>query len=97
MISLYPEAPGSKTEGPSAQAAAAVDSEARRLRQLCFTAVQQRDMTADECAAILGQSILSIRPRFSELKAQGLIRDSGVRHKNQSGHSATVWTAKPPA
>jgi predicted transcriptional regulator len=47
--------------------------------------------TADEIADELNRSILSIRPRFSELLRQGLIRDTGVRRGNQSGCSAKVW------
>lgn len=51
-----------------------------------------KGMTADECADALGMDRLTVRPRFTELKAAGLIRDTGVRRKNASGKAAKVWT-----
>jgi hypothetical protein len=48
-------------------------------------------MTADEIAAQLGCSILSVRPRVSELNVGGEIEQTGARRKNASGMTATVW------
>lgn len=97
MISLiYPDAPGAKLAGTSTDAATAVAQDAQRLRDECLSLLRTRDLTADECAEILKQSVLSVRPRFSELKAKRQIFDSGVRRKNKSGHSATVWSSKNP-
>lgn len=48
-------------------------------------------MTADECARHLSESVLSIRPRFSELLRANRIEDTGERRKNASGRNATVW------
>jgi len=42
----------------------------------------------------MGKSVLSIRPRISELAAASLIYDTGRRGKNNSGHSAIIWAAK---
>ena len=50
-------------------------------------------LTADECADQLGESILSIRPRVTELKFKGLLADTGVRRENASGRSAAVMKA----
>mgnify|MGYP000322982922 CR=1 FL=1 len=50
-------------------------------------------LTADECAAVLGESVLSIRPRFSELLGAGLIRETGQRRRNASGKMADVLVA----
>jgi hypothetical protein len=47
-------------------------------------------MTADECAHRLGMNILSVRPRFTELKALGLIHDTGLRRRNWSTRMAKV-------
>jgi hypothetical protein len=47
--------------------------------------------TADEIAYALKKHILTVRPRVSELRRMGLIRDSGRRGKNASGHNAIVW------
>lgn len=48
-------------------------------------------MTADEVADRLGASVLSIRPRFTELLTAGKIRDTGERRANASGRRAAVW------
>jgi predicted ArsR family transcriptional regulator len=48
-------------------------------------------LTADEVAEVLGQSILNVRPRVSELAKRGLVRDSGRRGRNASGHKAAKW------
>lgn len=47
--------------------------------------------TADEIADALKRSILTVRPRVSELNKAALIRDSGERRRNASGHGAIVW------
>ena len=47
--------------------------------------------TADEVADRLNQSPLTIRPRVSELRTAGKIRDTGARRRNASGKSAAVW------
>tara|TARA_R100000479_G_C6294062_1_gene167715 strand:+ start:259 stop:561 length:303 start_codon:yes stop_codon:yes gene_type:complete len=51
-------------------------------------------LTADEIAANLGESILSIRPRVSELKKRGLIIKTDRRKRNHSGKAAIVWRAR---
>ena len=89
----YPQTPGFKTGGTSAAAAFEVAEDAATLRARCYELIQLRgDHTADEVAAMLDRSVLSIRPRFTELFKQGRIFKSGVRRKNSSGISATVWT-----
>jgi len=86
----YPITPGAKAEGPSADAARSVD--AHTLRTMCHHVIRAHgSRTADEIARVLGVSILSIRPRLSELRALGLVEDSGDRRKNISGRKATVW------
>jgi hypothetical protein len=52
--------------------------------------------TADEIAQALSASVLSIRPRVSELNRSGEIVQTGARRKNESGLSATVWKIAPP-
>ena len=85
----YPVGAGSKVEGTSSEAAKTVD--ATTLRYEVVAALHYGPMSADHCAKWLGYSILSIRPRFSELKALGVIEDSGQRSKNASGRAAVVW------
>ena len=89
----YPEAAGHKATGTSQAAAQSVNAVA--LRSLVLTKLAHvGPMTADECAVRLGKSLLSIRPRFSELHAMRLIVDTGDRRRNVSGKSATVWRAR---
>ena len=53
-------------------------------------------ITADDVARRLNRSILSVRPRVSELRRLGEIRQSGARGKNESGMSASMWVIAPP-
>lgn len=70
----------------------AVRAEASLLRERCLDALDRHgELTADEAARLLGESVLAIRPRFSELVKAGQIEDAGARRKNLSGHTATVW------
>jgi hypothetical protein len=94
----YPDAPGFKAAGPSEQAASAVANMAKTLRDrvLHTIAAAPQGLTADEVAGKLNKSVLSVRPRVSELYRQGEIRQTTVRGKNASGMTASVWTLAPP-
>lgn len=87
----YPEVAGWKEPTTSREAAETVEVSLLQ-RAVCGCLDAHGAMTADECAAQLGLSILAIRPRFSELRALGLILDTGERHLNRSGKRAAVWT-----
>jgi hypothetical protein len=79
------------------RAQAIPDQEDRaRLRGLVYSTIKQnpRGITADECAEIMREGVLSIRPRVSELHADNLIFDTGARRKNRSGKSAIVWRVR---
>ncbi len=91
----YPVAPGTKGRATSAEAAHAAKPTAATLRTQCLKriALHPSGLTADEAAALLKLSVLSIRPRFSELAADGKITDSGHRRQNESGRRAIVWLA----
>jgi len=100
---VYPVSPGWKVGGTSAEAAFAVREDAAKLRGQCLLLLSSRDLTADELADLLKKSVLSIRPRVSELHTQKLIfkathvaegRTVSTRRKNASGMSATVWTTR---
>jgi predicted ArsR family transcriptional regulator len=93
LDATYPDMPGYKALGPSQEAAQSMADDAATLRHRVWASLRMKPRTADECAEYLGESILSIRPRFSELRASGLIADSGLRRPNSSGRSATVWRA----
>lgn len=94
---IYPGAPGFKAQGPSEDAARTMRPTAARLRALVLARIGQspNGTTADEIAEHLNLSILSVRPRVSDLNRHGDIQPTGQRRKNESGMTATVWRIAP--
>lgn len=93
VLDRYPSAPGHKVEGTSRSAAEAMKPRAPTLRDKVLELLKHDAMTADEAAAALGETVLSIRPRLSELVKLNQIYDTGLTSKNDSGHKATIWRA----
>lgn len=91
LLLTYPSAPGYKAPGCSKDAAGAMAPKATALRKLCMAALSDGPATADEIAAKLGRSILSIRPRFTDLKNRGLIVATTARRPSSEGSPMTVW------
>lgn len=92
----YPNAPGYKAEGTSKAAAKAVAKDAKKLAQACLECLKAwGPATSDEVAEELGESILAVRPRMSELYAKSKIVNTGNTRRNASGKSATVWGLNP--
>ena len=90
----YPLSPGYKTGGTSRDAARAVSASAPLLRERVFATIRDagaRGLTPDETAAAIGESVLGVRPRFSELGKTGRIIPTGERRTNQSGLKAKAW------
>jgi hypothetical protein len=97
MLEVYPNHPGYKVVGPSKEAADKIATKAPNLREQAFEIFKQHHrlgLTADELAFLLNVSVLSIRPRVSELFRMGIIEDSKTRRTNQSGSTVTVWRLK---
>lgn len=93
-LELYPYTPGHQGGDTSREAAESMEKSAPRLRRICFNALRDNGpSTPDELAARLGLSILSVRPRVTELAKAGRIYDTGERRKNASGRFARVWAA----
>lgn len=93
-MSIYPSSPGYKEGSTSREAAEAVKPSAARMRSSALSYLESfypRGFTADEIASHLALSVLSIRPRISELFRLGLIEKTGERRANESGQSAHVW------
>lgn len=87
----YPAAPGFKEPTTSKEAASAIAGRAEHLRDRCLTYLANRPSTADEIAEALGETVLAIRPRITELKQTGRIERTGERRKNASGAKAHVY------
>ncbi len=91
-MTQYPLFPGYKATDTSQEAAGYMSLKQRPLqkkvlRMLDAWGASTADELADRCMA----SILAVRPRLSELRRLGLVRDSGNRRKNVSGRRAIVW------
>ena len=93
LLPRYPHAPGYKAPGTSQVAAETIAPFAKTLREQVYELLQRKAATADEAAMELHRSVLSIRPRLSELHREGKIRETGKRRLNQSGMSAAEWEA----
>jgi transcription initiation factor IIE alpha subunit len=91
MIATYPHYPGAKVGGASADAADEIAEHAQTLKDRVDKLFDSAQLTADECAERLGQDILSVRPRLSELRRLGRIVETEDRRANRSGIKATVW------
>lgn len=94
----YPSSPGFKERTTSKDAAVAMTSRASILRNRAFAEIVRAGkmgLTADQVAERLGETVLAVRPRVSELaKAMPpMIVPTGERRKNDSGLKAKVWRA----
>lgn len=95
----YPSRPGHKEPTTSKTAARKMKPRAQSLRDQVLITLRTAwpgGMTTDECAAKMGKSILSVRPRFSELRALGEIMPTSRRVPNESGVEAIVWVCRRP-
>jgi predicted ArsR family transcriptional regulator len=52
------------------------------------------DLTPDEAADKLRVSVLTVRPRFTELCEAGRIVDTGLRRPNANNRKTIVWRLK---
>jgi hypothetical protein len=93
----YPFAPGYRELTTSRDAAKFVADRADILRDRVLTAIRNAGpagLTADQCASRIGETVLAVRPRVTELKWAGKIETTGERRANASGAKAAVWRVK---
>jgi hypothetical protein len=91
-MNTYPIQAGFKERGATSEAAAkAIEPTCARLGIRVLQALREHPRTADEVAETIGETILAVRPRVSQLYRQGIIRKSGDRRLNASGLGAHVW------
>lgn len=92
----YPDSPGWKGEAETGREAAfGMAHKLGRLQKLVRDSVARcgdAGLTPEEAADLHGLERVSLQPRFSELKAKGVIADSGRRRTNPSSRRrAVVW------
>lgn len=91
----YPNVPGWKGTDTSEAAAEFIKPHCSRLQKLFLEAVRasgEWGATSDEVAAVLDIDHCTARPRATELKRKGLIRDSGERRAfGRSNTRSVVW------
>lgn len=94
----YPRSPGFKERTTSRDTAIAIKDDAKILRELvigCYERAGAIGLTADACAALLNRSVLAVRPRVSELVADGKVVATERTAKNDSGRPARIWRIAP--
>jgi predicted ArsR family transcriptional regulator len=92
----YPHDSGWKESTTSKDAAEAIAGHAKTVRARVLAFLTKRypaSFSADEIAADLGESILTVRPRVSELRRSELIEPGAERRVNRSGMRARCWRA----
>lgn len=90
----YPRGPASTTDDTSIAAADAVRSRVGTLRAKVLDQLRERPLTVHECARLMNESVPTVQPRFSELRAMDMIEDAGERRQNDSGRRAIVWRVR---
>lgn len=93
---FYPDAPGFRRSDTSRAAAEAVKPKAGTVRLMVLEALRLRPMTSVEIADRLRLPYSTCQPRTSELRAKGLIEDSGARGESRDKSKlAIVWRLVP--
>lgn len=92
MHDRYPEIPGAKgQDGTSQDAAEAMKPCVSHLRRIALRALEWLgEATVLEAVAFAEVTRESLQPRFSELRAMGLVEATGARRRNPSGKGAAV-------
>lgn len=96
----YPYAPHPGQTDTSADGAEKIAPAAAAIREKVITAIADAGLagtTVVEFCDRYNEDRFGAQPRFSELRKQGRIIDSGLRRKNPSGVNAIVWVAKGQA
>ena len=92
MASRYPDIPGAKgADGTSQEAAEAIAPCVSYLRRVAIRSLDRLgEATVLEAVALAKVARESLQPRFSELRAMGLVEPTGARRRNPSGKYAAV-------
>ena len=90
----YPNAPGHKGDLDTGRLAAkAFAPKAKPIRVRALDVIERGPSTAERIADEIGAHWMIVRARCSELRAMGLIDDSGRRGDGALGGRVVVWRA----
>lgn len=97
MADRYPNEPGAKgPDGTSQNAAEAIKPCVSYLRRVAMRSLDRLgEATVLEAVAVAEVARESLQPRFSELRAMGLVEPTGARRRNPSGKRAAVLRLTP--
>lgn len=90
----YPYKAGHRKVKTSIKSANDINKKLKRLQKVVLLELEKvypEGLTGSEIANRTGYSILSIRPRTTELKLQGLIIDTEKTRKNEGGKSEIIY------
>lgn len=92
FVDTYPNHPGFRDTDTSRAAADAVKPKASYVQARVLEALKVRPMTSFEIAAHLRFRFETVQPRTAELRAKGLIEDSGARGISRDPtRKAIIW------
>lgn len=81
----YPNYAGPKAKGTSSEAATRIEKSGKaEILRIRVLAALDIPATSKELAHAMQTDLLSVRPRLSELKARGLIKETGERRHGES-------------
>ena len=94
----YPNEPGWRWGSPdtSRRAARAFAPKAKPIRVRALEVFERGPATAEQVADQIGEHFMIVRARCSELRALGLIDDTGRRGDGALGGRVVVWRATTP-
>jgi len=93
----YPETPGWKGDLETGrEAAITFKPKAKPLRQRAMEVIERGPASAEQIGAEIDHHFMVVRARCSELRAQGLITDSGQRGPGALGGRVVIWRATTP-
>ena len=94
LFETYPAIPGWKGQGTSREAAEGIAPRAPTIRERVLASIRHRPATPEQVADRIGEPVMNVRPRCSELSAKGLIVATEIRGKAMGGRKAVVWRAR---
>ena len=90
----YPHQAGYRKQSTSREAADDINRKLPHLRGRVLQIIKNKGKNGaipEEVAALMNITILSVRPRFTELKLSNQIVDSGERRRNNFNKNIIVW------